>query len=378
MDLEHDFVHLARLAILGHREDIMLLLRRTLPLVSEGRPDLLPEINNLLAQSSSRGAPTRSKAAKEINPLPTDLDSRLELLRREDHPELPVEPTWPPIIASELNQFILERRQEDRLIARGMTPTRSLLLVGAPGVGKSLAARYLAVQLERPLLTLDLAAVMSSFLGRTGNNIRAVLDYARRSSSILLLDEFDAIAKRRDDAADVGELKRLVTVLLQAIDDWPRDGILLGATNHPDLLDPAVWRRFDRVIEFPFPSADEIVRTIMVILGDDSSAVEPLTLDALSRLFEGKSFADVRKAILAAQRESILRHVPIEQALHGLIPKLLDGQSKKFQVDLAVYLHNNGWSERTVNELTGVARDTFRKKSVNKTKRRRRAYATRT
>jgi ATP-dependent 26S proteasome regulatory subunit len=241
MDIERDFVQLARLATIGNPEDIQLLMRRVLPLLGERRPDLASEINAVLGLTSP-GQLTKSKSVKEFRPLPVDLDSRLELLYREDHPELTVEPTWPSVILTELNQFISERVQEDRLIARGITPTRSLLLVGPPGVGKSLAARYLAVQLSRPLLTLDLAAVMSSFLGRTGNNIRAVLDYARNTSAILLLDEFDAIAKRRDDATDVGELKRLVTVLLQAIDDWPRAGILLAATNHPDLLDPAVWR----------------------------------------------------------------------------------------------------------------------------------------
>lgn len=377
MDTEHDFVHLARLALLGRREDIILLIRRVLPRLSEGRPDLLPEISTLLAQTSG-APPTRSKPTKEINPLPVDLDSRLELLRREDHPVLPVEPTWPPLILSELNQFVSERKQEGRLIAKGIMPTRSLLLVGAPGVGKSLAARYLAVQLERPLLTLDLAAVMSSFLGRTGNNIRAVLDYARRGSSILLLDEFDAIAKRRDDAADVGELKRLVTVLLQAIDDWPRENILLAATNHPDLLDPAVWRRFDRVIEFPFPAPDDIARAITVILQEDAEAIPQVTLDTLAILFEGKSFADVRKAILSARRESLVKHRPIEQVLTELIPALLSSHSHARKVKFAVSLHKRGWPERQVNELTGIARDTFTGRNLKKTRGRGKSHGAET
>ncbi|MCA1579771.1 MAG: ATP-binding protein [Acidobacteria bacterium] len=374
MDIERDFVQLARLATTGTVEDVRLLMHRVLPLLGERRPDLAPEITAVLAGTSS-GRPTKSKEVKELRPLPVDLDSRLELLYREEHPELPVEPTWPSLILTELNQFISERTQEDRLIARGIMPTRSLLLVGPPGVGKSLAARYLAVQLSRPLLTLDLAAVMSSFLGRTGNNIRAVLDYARNTSGILLLDEFDAIAKRRDDATDVGELKRLVTVLLQAIDDWPRTGILLAATNHPDLLDPAVWRRFDRVIHFPFPSADEIGRAMTVMLKEDTQTISRVTLDTLAILFEGRSFADVRKTILRAQRESLINHLPIEQVLKGMIPKLLEGQPRKRKIEIAVSLHSKGWTERTVNELTGVARDTFRKRSLRKTTPRRGTHA---
>ena len=94
---------------------------------------------------------------------------------------------------------------------------------------------------------------MSSFLGRTGNNVRNVLDFAKGVSCVFLLDEFDAIAKRRDDAVEVGELKRLVTVLLQEIDQWPASGLLIAATNHYNLLDPAVWRRFELVVGFPMP-----------------------------------------------------------------------------------------------------------------------------
>ena len=99
-----------------------------------------------------------------------------------------------------------------------MDPTRSALFTGPPGVGKTLAAKWMARELGQPLAILDLSAVMSSFLGRTGSNVRAVLDFARDRRCILLLDEFDAVAKRRDDTSEIGELKRLVTVLLQEID----------------------------------------------------------------------------------------------------------------------------------------------------------------
>lgn len=337
-----------------------MLLRRSLPAIGEMRPEFDDEIKKLLAQAA--GSPHRAKTALP-EPLPVDVDSRMELLRHEEHPDIVVEPTWPSQISEELNQFILERTQEEHLAAIGIMPTRSLLLVGPPGVGKSLAARYLAVQLNRPLLTLDLAAVMSSFLGRTGNNIRAVLDYARRSSSILLLDEFDAIAKRRDDSGDVGELKRLVNVLLQAIDDWPREGILLAATNHPDLLDPAVWRRFERVIAFPLPSARDIAAAMQVALQGDAANVSPTTIELLSALLEGKSFADVRTVVLSSRREAHVNKLPIDEVLNRRVSGLLSGQSHARRIQTAVLLRQSGLTERNVERLTGVSRDTIRRKS---------------
>ncbi|MFT3746359.1 MAG: ATP-binding protein [Pyrinomonadaceae bacterium] len=376
MSLQNDFVQLSRLALIGNREEVALLVRRVLPKLSEATADQLTEINNLLAQSPSGLG--RSKPQKQAAPLPIDLDSRLELLRQEDYPVMPVKPTWPPHINKELNQFIAERRRAAELVESGIMPTRSLLLVGPPGVGKSLAARHLAIELQRPLLTLDLAAVMSSFLGRTGSNIRAVLDYARSIHSVLLLDEFDAIAKRRDDSAEVGELKRLVTVLLQAIDDWPSEGVLLATTNHPDLLDPAVWRRFERVIEFPYPSMEDISLAIASTLEQEKDAITTETIDVLASLFEGQSFADVRKAIISARRESFITQLPLKEVLAGLVPALLSKKSHSEKVDVAVSLLGLGWPERQINQVTGIARDTFRKKSVRVQERRSRSNGKKT
>src|SRR5262249_3928061 len=128
------------------------------------------------------------------------------------------------------------------------------------------------------------------------------------------------------------------------------------------------------IIYFPFPSPNDIARMITVMLQDDAVAVPRVTLDILSIVFEGKSFADVRKAILAAQRESLVKHSPIEQALQDMIPKLLEGQSHSRKVDIAVSLHQRGWPERLVNKVTGIARDTFRKKSLKMQTRRRRTH----
>src|SRR5579864_6081203 len=181
-DIETDFVHLARLALEGKNEDAAVLARRTLVGIEKRRPDLASKIRTVLLLSKGSLARDASPA-----PLPVDADSRLELLRKELIPVLPFEPTWQKRVAPELE----ERKRETELIEAGLFPTRTILFIGPPGVGKTLAARWLALRLERPLLTLDLSAVMSSFLGRTGSNVRHVLDYAKGVSCVLLLDELD-------------------------------------------------------------------------------------------------------------------------------------------------------------------------------------------
>ncbi len=278
--IEDDFANLARLAASDSHEDTRLLLARLIRKYRQQRPELAARLDQSLKASQTRSAGNsilrRGAPAMEPNeaPLPVDGDSRLALIRVFDDRAGLAPPILPGSVHDAIGAIIRERQERERLAARGISPTRSAILVGPPGVGKTLSARWIASALGKPLWVLDLTAVMSSLLGKTGNNLRAALDHAKKHAAVLLLDEIDAIAKRRSDESDIGELKRLVTVMLQEVDQWPDSGLLLAATNHPELVDPALWRRFDLVLKFDSPDASAIAVAIQRFLGDDLKLFE--------------------------------------------------------------------------------------------------------
>lgn len=355
--VNNELVRLARLAMVGKRHDVVLYLRRLIRKWRDINPQVAMELVNLLAESPSMQSPLRDATDQ----VPVDHDSRLQLARIENPIVLNVEPIWEKSLQRSLEVVVRERKETKALTAAGLYPTKSLLFIGPPGVGKTLAARWLAEQLELPLVVLDLSAVMSSFLGRTGNNLRYVLDYAKGVRCVLLLDEFDAIAKRRDDTGEIGELKRLVTVLLQEIDDFPSTSLLIAATNHAELLDPAVWRRFELILEFPLPDVSAVTQALHEFLGISLSEIRPEILELAAAVFKMHSFSDIERTIRNVKRDSIVSGENLEDVLLTQLAIGTMNLSRTEKFRLIKLLTKEGISQRRISELTGMSRDTLRK-----------------
>ena len=360
-DITNDFLQLARIALTGRQQDVQLIIHRVSKRLKSSYPELTDALVKLLQEAPTRATPLRKQAEA---PLPVDVDSRMQLLRVEkDQPEY--EPVLPEAIQKLLYQTISERTNTAALLKHGLQPTKSLLLTGPPGVGKTLAARWIAAKLGKPLLILDLTAVMSSYLGRTGNNIRFVLDYAKTTDCVLLIDELDAIAKRRDDNSEIGELKRLVTVLLQEIDDWPSSGLLIAATNHPDLLDPAIWRRFEIVLAFSNPTQPLIEQQVNVLLKDHLNSHQAWS-KILSYIFIGYSFSEIERQLSLVRKSAAIDNQPLEDKLKELVSNSTSF-TKDQKLEIARNLIEHGiMSQRQAHELTGLARETIRKSMSQK------------
>jgi len=209
-----------------------------------------------------------------------------------------------PILAERSDKaiadLIKEWRTQERLAELGVAPGRSCLLFGPPGTGKTMTAYYIAGQLGLPIVDARIDGLISSFLGTTARNIANLFAFANRYRCVLLLDEFDAIAKLRDDPQEVGEIKRVVNSLLQNLDGRADIGITLAITNHHGLLDTAVWRRFENQIELGMPDTGAREKILADAL--DPLPVNSTLLNLMVYVTDERSGADLRRLANGVKR----------------------------------------------------------------------------
>lgn len=200
----------------------------------------------------------------------------------------------PPTTRSLIDRILQENRSRAKLEKWAVGPRRRLLFHGPPGTGKTLTAAAMAGELGLPLMVVRFDALFSRFLGATANHLRAIFAEMPRRPGVYLFDEFDAVAKARGDAQDVGEMGRIVTAFLQLVDADVSGGLLIAATNHSEALDRAVFRRFDTIVGFTVPTPAEVVELFKLRLSAFDLRGERLA--ALAALAVHLSYADVARA----------------------------------------------------------------------------------
>ena len=195
---------------------------------------------------------------KSVQPIPRDSEKGFPLLEIKHYDESWESLILPGKIKEQLNQIIREFKDADVLATYNLSYKRKILLCGKPGTGKTFTAQIISSILHIPLVYVRFDAIVSSYLGETATNLRKVFDYIEQGTWIVLFDEFDIIGKNRDDSHEHGEIKRVVNSFLQMLDNFSGTSIIFAATNHQNMLDFAIWRRFDDVVYYELP--DEATR----------------------------------------------------------------------------------------------------------------------
>ena len=347
VNMEEALLRAMELGMAGDAASLQQYARQLLKRSGKDDTEFRQALSRLVAEAMGTGAGYRSVAGSTLQEIDTFI-----------HVEEPGEvlaPILSPDVDLQIREIISERDSVHDLLKAGLPPTRSVLLVGLPGVGKTMTAAYLAAVTRTPLVTVDLSAVMSRFLGQTGQNLRAAFEQARAHPSVCLLDEFDALGKKRDDPTDVGELKRIVTIVLQELETWPSHGLLIGATNHPELLDRAVWRRFDRVIELHLPGSAERQQIVSQEIGRHGFTVHPDVLTVLQHATDGRSGSDLANLSREAVRGVVLdRWSNVDQGIVELVIReaITDDPRAEF---VRVATETAGLSHRATARLLGVS-----------------------
>ena len=207
-------------------------------------------------------------------------------------------------VVEQIQRILKEQRLNTRIREHGLSPRRKLLLVGPPGTGKTMTASVLAGELGVPLFLVRLDALITKFMGETAAKLRQVFDAITDVRGVYFFDEFDAIGSQRGLAHDVGEIRRVLNSFLQMIEHDQSHSLIVAATNHPEILDYALFRRFDDVMEYHLPSvqqAGELIRSRL-----SRFAPKPFPLKTLAAKAEGLSYAEIRRAVDEAIKDAVM------------------------------------------------------------------------
>jgi SpoVK/Ycf46/Vps4 family AAA+-type ATPase len=203
-----------------------------------------------------------------------------------------------------LTRLIKEHRQITKIRSHGLSPRKKLLLIGPPGTGKTMSAGVLAGELGLPLFVVRLDSLITKYMGETAAKLRLIFDAIGQTRGVYLFDEFDSIGSQRGLGNDVGEIRRILNSFLQLIEQDESDSILLAATNHPDILDFALYRRFDDIIQYDLPNRELIIKALQSkLVAFKKSEID---WNELADIATGLSYADISRACEEAIKDTII------------------------------------------------------------------------
>jgi SpoVK/Ycf46/Vps4 family AAA+-type ATPase len=291
-----------------------------------GHPKFAQELRKLVDAAKTRGA-----ASPRFKPVPI-VQPRGELagLLTVAYPKTRlVEMAFDEALADRIHRVLVEQRQQHRIKEHGLRPLRKLLLLGPPGTGKTMTAAALAGELGLPLFAIQLDGLLTKYMGETAAKLRLIFDTIQQTIAVYLFDEFDALGSERAAKNDVGEIRRVLNSFLQFLEQDESDSLIIAATNHPQLLDRAVFRRFDAVIHYGMPS-QSVAASVMkarLAMVDTSKVDWPDVLNAA----DGLSHGEISRACEQAAKNAILeRRTALDTA--ALIAALHERRDSSFKV----------------------------------------------
>ena len=338
-------------------------------LETDGETRAVAKFRKLLSAQTEMSLSAMGNNPKSLS-IPVDTESRTTLADIIYPDENNIEVILSKRNADKLDSFILSYKNADKLNDLGIGVSNTLLLYGPPGCGKTKCAYLIAKQLNLPLVIARLDSLISSYLGTTAKNIRNLFEFAQKIPCVLFLDEFDAIAKARDDNNELGELKRVVNSLLQNVDSMSKDSLLLAATNHQQLLDSAVWRRFDYKLEIELPDKEAISKLIYLFTGHMGTLSEK-DVTELSTLFYGLSGAEIEELITKSIRNAVIHNHSFDKRniyeeyfiLQNILPQNCNDTRKLLQIK-AKYLRKCNekiFSLQVIADVLGSSKTTIQK-----------------